>query len=396
MFPVPFGVAQDKLSTWAQTSMMGNTPGSDYLWIQDGLVRGCYMRFYVDVSPSADRDTVTSLKSQWDNHLASYNLGASEYAKGALHTSQLWAWSDSQQALLSSLAATLAIASVLAFFSVLAFTRDPALSAMVLSSAVGAVASLAFFMTTVMDWPIGGIEVLALTVLTGFALDYPLHVVHRYGSDEAARHADESSDVRMQRVSYALASTGEAVLGSAATTALSAVLLLFCTLTVFVEIGAVVLVVTMLAIFAAMVAVPAVLLTFGPARPADVCLVIGGLLRRLRGLRGGGGRSRARGEQVPCGVAVETPGGQLTEPPPESENERAYWDEAPVSVEDDKPEAQSPEWRAAEDFDAEGWDPGPDSQAVAACPVDPTDWDPHDWEVSHEPSLPRRPSLSRI
>merc|ERR1719291_1206499 len=108
------------------------------------------MRFYVDVSPSADRDTVTSLKSQWDNHLATYNLGASEYAKGALHTSQLWAWSDSQQALLSSFATTLAIISVLAFFSVLTFTRNFALTVVALSSTAGVFAGLAFFMTTVM------------------------------------------------------------------------------------------------------------------------------------------------------------------------------------------------------------------------------------------------------
>ena len=53
-----------------------------------------------------------------------FNEGASAYARGAWHTSDLWVRAEAQQELISSTVLTLVVVIVLAFVGMLIFTKD--------------------------------------------------------------------------------------------------------------------------------------------------------------------------------------------------------------------------------------------------------------------------------
>eukprot|EP00930_Biecheleria_cincta_P041607 TRINITY_DN28546_c0_g1_i1.p1 TRINITY_DN28546_c0_g1~~TRINITY_DN28546_c0_g1_i1.p1 ORF type:complete len:191 (-),score=29.23 TRINITY_DN28546_c0_g1_i1:171-722(-) len=144
---------------------------------------------------------------------------------------------------------------------------------------MGVIIGLFWFICVLMAWPIGPIEVIALIVFIGYAVTYSLHVAHSYGSGDAtgwkACGSMPASGIRVaryKRTAFALASIGSAALGSAVTTAGCSIFLLLCKLTIFTKLGAVALTVTLLSIFAALVPLPAALLTTGPRYPGPLSL----------------------------------------------------------------------------------------------------------------------------
>merc|ERR1719343_352422 len=153
----------------------------------------------------------------------------------------------------------------------LIFTRDLLLSLYVVCATVTVVSGLAWFIVALMGWAVGPIEVIALIVFIGYAVTYSLHIAHKYGSGEALfeeTHGLTGSEaLRYQRTVFAMKSIGGAALGSAITTAGCSIFLLFCTLTIFQKLGGVVLAVTLMSIFTALVPLPAALLLMGPSQP---------------------------------------------------------------------------------------------------------------------------------
>jgi hypothetical protein len=230
----------------------------------------------VDVSVTSNIETAFAYKKVWNEYIETYLTTVSDYTVGVFHTSALWVSSETSDALLSSTYLTLTIVIVLAFLSMVAFTRHIGLSLIVVTSTIGIVSGLAFFMLYPMGWGFGPIEVIALIVFVGYALDYSLHIAHKYGSPEALvddlmddRLEDldpETKTVRYERVRYALKSIGGAALGSALTTMGASSFLLMCTLTLFLKIGIVVIAITLISILSALVPLPAALLIFGPTQ----------------------------------------------------------------------------------------------------------------------------------
>jgi hypothetical protein len=204
---------------------------------------------------------------------------------------------------------------------VLAFTFDVKLAFIVVGVVLIVIAGLAFFITSLMGWEVGAIEVISLVVFVGYAVTYALHIAHNYNEAHAkdndllqlerkrrerrndrrlkmamrrktkkqdGGYDDEIEDVesvelslkeekievkphhlgprqlRVARVRVAVMHVGGATLSSAMSTAGSSAFLMFCTLSIFVKLGAVVVAVTTLSIAGAIVALPACLILFGP------------------------------------------------------------------------------------------------------------------------------------
>jgi hypothetical protein len=173
---------------------------------------------------------------------------------------------------------TLVLVMVLGFIGMLASTFDILLSVLVVVATFGVQCGLMFFITVIMRWPIGPVEVIALIVFIGYAVTYSLHISYKYASIEALRERhlfpldmDSQSAMRWQRTQFALKSIGGATIGSAITTVGCSVFLLFCTLTIFVKLGAVILLVTLISLVTALVPLPASLLIFGPREPGSMC-----------------------------------------------------------------------------------------------------------------------------
>jgi len=271
-FPVPKYLFEEVANEYLAKGKTGTHRSKHFLWLVDGEVKACEFLFEIDVDISADSQRALEHRQQWDTYIAEYNERASEDAKGAWHTSQLWVRAEAQEELVISTGTTLFIIILFAFIGMLLFTCDPILPVFVVMSTFFVVVGLCFFVIVVMKWAVGAVEVIALIVFLGYAVTYSLHVAHKYGSDEALQKTVRTdlsgpAAVRYQRARYSLQSIGLATCGSAATTFGSGTFLLFCQLNIFRKLGAVVLAVTVLSICGSFVVLVAVLLVFGPLKP---------------------------------------------------------------------------------------------------------------------------------
>merc|ERR1740116_256588 len=106
-------------------------------------------------------------------------------------------------------------------------------------------AGLLFYISIVAKSDLGFLEVIAIVYFIGYALNYSLHIAHKYGSWEASDDKlplrdggrTAASSMRLRRTKFALKSMGGATLSAAATTAGASLFLSFCTLTIFRRLG---------------------------------------------------------------------------------------------------------------------------------------------------------------
>lgn len=277
-FPVP---APHFHSLAIQFSNIGavtpNSLAKDYVWVKDDRIMAMYVPTQCDFNKHSPTKPALEYKEQWDKYMDEWNLKASYFAKGAWHTSQLWVQAEAQEELISSTALTIAIVIIMSFLGMLTFTFDLLLSLLVVASTMEVICGLFFFMTCMMGWAIGPIEVVALIVFIGYAVTYSLHIAHKFGDGEALTSEPprpdlkERTSVRYQRTGFALKSIGSAAVGSAVTTMGCSMFLLFCELQIFKKLGGVVLAVTIMSIVTALAPLPAALLLCGPVRPGTKC-----------------------------------------------------------------------------------------------------------------------------
>jgi len=271
-FPLTRDVFHNMAGVFLQVGLTGSKSSKDFVWLQGRTIMASFFNFECDFDKNVGASQALEYKDAWDEYVNTWNALASRYGRGAWHTSPLWVRAEAQKELISSTIATLLIVIGLAFLGMLLFTFDPILSLLVVMCTLGVVCGLAFFITTMMQWPIGPIEVIALIVFIGYAVTYSLHIAHKYGGHGAlelgdAVDMDDSTSIRIRRTEFALKSIGMAALGSAVTTTGCSMFLLFCTLTIFKKLGGVVLAVTLMSIVTALGSLPAILLVAGPVRP---------------------------------------------------------------------------------------------------------------------------------
>jgi len=250
------------------------TRGTRYMWLEGSTVKAVYTSHEVDFNKGSSNSKVLGMKAKWDTYLAEYNAKAVVGARGTFHVSESWVVVESSSSLLTSTASSLLILCVLAFLCMICFTRSTALSAIVVVATITVIIILLFFIITIMKWQVGLIEVIAFIYFIGYALDYSLHIVYKYGADEAIIREEvpewidnPKTQIRVQRAGFALQVMGGATMGSAITTAGSSLFLVFCTLTIFRKLGAMCLTVTIASIFIAIVPLGSVLMVIGPVRP---------------------------------------------------------------------------------------------------------------------------------
>lgn len=252
------------------------TRGTRYIWLENGIIKAVYNSFELGARKYDLTVKLVALKEAWDNYMEKWALGAPVTAGNldAFHTSEVWVRVESYQALLSSIAISMLILCLLAFICMMLFTKSVILSLVVVLCTLAVIITLAFFTTTVMKWELGLIEVIASIYFIGYALDYSLHIVYKYASNEAMTHEEAPANMkhqgasnRVRRTTFAMKTMGTATLGSAITTAGSSLFLVFCTLTIFVKLGAMCFIVTFASILFAMIPLGSGLTIFGPRNP---------------------------------------------------------------------------------------------------------------------------------
>eukprot|EP00930_Biecheleria_cincta_P039629 TRINITY_DN27224_c0_g1_i1.p1 TRINITY_DN27224_c0_g1~~TRINITY_DN27224_c0_g1_i1.p1 ORF type:complete len:1438 (+),score=253.19 TRINITY_DN27224_c0_g1_i1:34-4314(+) len=207
------------------------------------------------------------------------------------------------KSMVSSTIMTVCISLAIAFMSMLCFTFSPILALYVTLLVLAIMTSLLFFMTCVMQWSIGPLQVLSLIVFVGYSVTYSLHIAHSYHNVDSQepmmwlvearvfnllpeqsilenplafdpngdivpmkleRDIKQGKRLRVAKAILAVHRLGPAVLSSAVSTVGAGCFLLGCTLTVFPQMGVVIMAVTIFSLLAAMVILPALLMLAGP------------------------------------------------------------------------------------------------------------------------------------
>mmetsp|Transcript_91191 Transcript_91191/g.229236 ORF Transcript_91191/g.229236 Transcript_91191/m.229236 type:complete len:1400 (-) Transcript_91191:288-4487(-) len=258
----------------------GRHPSEDYLWLSGGEVKACFLSFEVEVDMRLDPSSMLQYREAWDHYLGKFNE-LSQDSGGAWHTSDLWVRASSHHSFMRSSAMTLAIASMLAGLIIGVSLRSFVLSLYALLATFGVLGVTTFFIVVLTKWSIGQVEVITILLSYGYALDYSVHMLHMYASDEVQIQFPDCAEagdlcerkvtlsVRLQRVSHAFSSVGRATLLSALVRCGIAFFLAFCSLTWFQKSGIVGMVVVPLSILIALVPLPAALLMSGPLEPGN-------------------------------------------------------------------------------------------------------------------------------
>ena len=219
----------------------------------------------------------------------------------AFQTAELWPRMYTEVTAVNGTAWAILIIGVCAFLTVLLFTASPRVSACVIVNITGILTTvLSFFVLA--GWSLGIVEAVSISILLGSSVDYSLHVADAYIecclSDDArgnaaldaienldfdeqsssglgAEHAgpsgsDPADKVAMRRrrqrlVNEALSRVGGPVLHAALTTFLSVISLAFCVVRIFVEFGMIIAASVVCSIVFALLALPALLVAFGPS-----------------------------------------------------------------------------------------------------------------------------------
>jgi hypothetical protein len=292
-------------------------------WIDGGKAAATKVWFRVNVATTANRGFALEYMKEWDRFIKGVMDSAPVTAKRAYHTASIWVRVEAEAAIIGSTLDTIMLSAGNCWLGVLLFTRlNICMALIVLGLVLGVISSLGFFMTVLMGWKIGPIEVISLVVFVGYSVTYMLHIAHHYSitseADEEAiwshtnvRHAKKAGEkwvkevfspkkasrrnsfavdeagnspknvrfdlelnsenselddfnLRVARTRMAVVHFGGATASSAVSTMGCSAFLLFCTITVFVKLGAVVLAVTLLSILYALVCLPATLILLGP------------------------------------------------------------------------------------------------------------------------------------
>lgn len=204
----------DEAWSYANSHMTDKKMTTVFAWFDpDRRVRGFYSQAYIDVPRSVGSTEALIHLSNWNNHMEAWNSNAAKQAKGTAqgvwHCSSVWVRAEAEKVILDSTVVTLMISLGCVFLGVMVFTRSIHLALIVMLVVFFVIICLLFFMVVIMQWRIGAIEVLSLIVFVGFAVDYCLHISHKYHSchitgveeqgaddDELSPHGEQGSVMR--------------------------------------------------------------------------------------------------------------------------------------------------------------------------------------------------------
>lgn len=184
---------------YANSRMTNSYQTTSFVFFNDERkVKGMYFAVTIDQSTRGGSAKGLEAMARWTKFVDAFNAKAEASVKGVWHTSRLWQSSEAEEVILSSTLTTLIISFSCVFIGVMVFTCSVHLAIIVMTIVIIIVVGLLFFMTIVMDWAIGAIEVLSLIVFVGFAVDYCLHVGHKYHSCHINDVVVEESDEEEQ------------------------------------------------------------------------------------------------------------------------------------------------------------------------------------------------------
>eukprot|EP00929_Paragymnodinium_shiwhaense_P026491 TRINITY_DN15763_c0_g1_i8.p1 TRINITY_DN15763_c0_g1~~TRINITY_DN15763_c0_g1_i8.p1 ORF type:complete len:1151 (+),score=176.55 TRINITY_DN15763_c0_g1_i8:1807-5259(+) len=209
---------------FATSQMTNQRPTTEFVWFDASQrVIAMYFQAYLGVS-RFETGSSGPLLAAWNEFFKKYNQNADPSYEGVWHASRLWSGVEAQAVIMSSTINTLMVSLGCVLLGVCVFTGSLHLACIVMLMVTCIVISLLFFMVIVMNWKIGALEVLSLIVFVGFAVDYCLHISHKYHSchvdgvqqDDEHEEEDEDAGNEAEGFGHAMSMGGQQALRSMA------------------------------------------------------------------------------------------------------------------------------------------------------------------------------------
>jgi hypothetical protein len=227
------------------------TTGSGY----SGHLVYVRQRLRINVPVDADFDELESESQKWASFVETRNRAAPPGAQMIVVAPWITRV-DLQTRLLSSTINALSASVGGCFFIMVMFTRNWLISAYTALTAILSMVSLLFIIVVLLRWDLGAVQVIGLTTFIGLAVDYTVHTIHAYQMSD--------KPYRRSRVVDALRHTGAPIVGGAITTGGAAVFLLPCLITLFNQLGIMLILNTAITIFLTFFFLMPLLMIHGP------------------------------------------------------------------------------------------------------------------------------------
>ena len=195
-----------------------------------------------------------ALQTNWNNFMGELHEGAPAALGTGEMASFLWVRVTTELMLIRSTITAWAISNLSAFVSIVLFTKSLYIATVTTLCIFFIVLSLLWYMVVIMNWSLGAMEALSITIFVGMSCDYCLHIAHAFMHS----HAKNAH----LKVREALAIIGNSVLGAAVTTFGSCIFLLLCSIVFFFKMGIIIAINTICSVWFALVFFPALLTLF--------------------------------------------------------------------------------------------------------------------------------------
>jgi len=199
-----------------------------------GPVRYVRQRFRLNLLKTAGAQKLMPVYERWQKFLDAMHeaLHAQELGGKGLETvmvSKEFNLMHVEQTIIQSSVYALVSAVGIVLLSVVVFTGNVVVAAYAVLSVLLSIGALFGILISVLQWEFGPVQAIALTTFLGLSVDYTLHLCHAYHHAEMATRRD--------RVQMSLGAFGPAILGGGLTTAGSALFCMPCWIYLFVQLG---------------------------------------------------------------------------------------------------------------------------------------------------------------
>ena len=248
------------------------TDGKNY----DGKVQFTSLSFKINVDASSGALELQPHHKEWVKFVDEINKDPPAFIGKARMISAVWTKMDTELGIIISTITSYFSSNFICLVCVVIFTGDLIISLYAMLSILLIVTTLMGFLFAVLGYTFGAIEAVGVTIFVGMSVDYALHMAHGY-------HSAHGSN-RFEKVRDALTHLGISIIGGAVTTAGAAVFLFFCHMYLFIQLGTMMFMNTILALFFSLIFLSCMLMVGGPmTHMCDVYACLGAVKSKICG-----------------------------------------------------------------------------------------------------------------
>ena len=221
-----------------------------------GRINWVALTFRCNVDKNSGAQTLLPTQKEWLKVFQQFNAANPKSVGEGRMISDAFTKMDTEIGIIYSTITSFAVSNLICLVCVIVFTGDLVVSVFTMLSIILIVITLMGFLFAVMGYTFGAIEAVGVTIFVGMSVDYALHMAHGYHGAHG--------DTRFEKIRQALAHLGVSIIGGAATTAGAAIFLFFCHMYLFIQLGTMMFMNTLLALYFSIVFMVALLAIVGP------------------------------------------------------------------------------------------------------------------------------------